>query len=258
MRDKTLKYNEPEIGMITKDSRKILVADDSLLFRTKLSDILVEAGHRVKIVKNGKEVIEEVRIGVSDIDLMILDLQMPEVDGFGVLKWIKNSGHGGKFPILAMTGAYEATQIIEKLKALGASGYMSKDMSPEQIIFRVNNFLFPKKSAGRPKNDRVCASIPVDFTIGERSFTGHILNASEGGAFLYSKVKLPQGAELTLKFSLPGYGRVMVVKGNVQWSSDETASSSFFCEHGIKFSSVSTEDRKDLIDFIARESVGPD
>jgi uncharacterized protein (TIGR02266 family) len=241
-------------SMITKDSKYLLVADDSLLLRTKISDILVEAGHRVKVAKNGKEVIEEVRIGANGIDLLILDLQMPEVDGFGVLDWIKNSGHGGKFPILAMTGAYEATRILEKLKSLGASGYMSKGMSPEQIIFRVNSFLFPNKSGGRPKNDRVCTSIPVDFMIGERSLTGHMLNASEGGVFLYSKVKIPQGTELKLKFSLPGYGRIMVVKGNVQWSSDKTASGSIFCGHGVKFSSISMEDRKDLIDFIAHES----
>jgi CheY-like chemotaxis protein len=130
--------------MITKNSKRILVADDSLFFRTMLSEILVEAGHQVKIAKNGKEAIEEVRIGANGIDLLILDLQMPEVDGFGVLDWLRSSGHGGKFPILAITGAYEATQILEKLKNLGASGYLSKDMSSEQIISRVNRFLFQK------------------------------------------------------------------------------------------------------------------
>ena len=131
--------------MITKNSKRILVADDSLFFRTMLSEILVEAGHQVKIAKNGKEAIEEVRIGANGIDLLILDLQMPEVDGFGVLDWLRSSGHGGKFPILAITGAYEATtQLLEKLKSLGASGYMSKDMSSEQIISRVDRFLFQK------------------------------------------------------------------------------------------------------------------
>jgi CheY-like chemotaxis protein len=131
--------------MITKASKKILVADDSPFFRTRLSDILVEAGHQVKFAKNGKEAIEEVKFGANGIDLLILDLQMPEVDGFGVLDWLKSSGHGGKLTILVMTRAYEVTQILmEKLKSLGASGYMSKDMSPEQIISRVNRFLFQK------------------------------------------------------------------------------------------------------------------
>jgi CheY-like chemotaxis protein len=129
--------------MNTEESKNILVADDSIFFRTKLSDILIVAGHKVKFANNGQEAIDEVKVNADHIDLLILDLQMPEVDGFGVLKWIQNSGHGGKFPILAMTDAYGATQVLDKIKDLGASGYMSKEMSPEQIIIRVNQFLFP-------------------------------------------------------------------------------------------------------------------
>ena len=128
--------------MITQNSKKILVADDSLFFWAKLSKILVEAGHHVIFAKNGKETIEKIRIDPNSIDLLTLDLQMPEVDGYGVLDWIKSNGHGGKFPILVMTGAYEITHIEERLMSLGASGYMSKDMSPEHIISRVNRFLF--------------------------------------------------------------------------------------------------------------------
>jgi DNA-binding NarL/FixJ family response regulator len=42
-----------------------------------------------------------------------------------------------------MTGTNEAANILEKLRELGASGYMSKDLSPEQIIIRINKILFP-------------------------------------------------------------------------------------------------------------------
>lgn len=129
--------------MTTKRPKNIVIADDSVFFRTKLSDILRVEGYRVKFAENGQEAIDEVKANAENIDLLILDLQMPVVDGFGVLEWIKESGHGGKFPTLAMTGAFETTQILEKLKGLGASGYMPKDMSPEQIAFRVNKILFP-------------------------------------------------------------------------------------------------------------------
>jgi len=129
--------------MTTKESKKILIADDSVFFRTKLSDILTEAGHTVKFAENGTEAINEVKANAGQIDLLVLDLQMPEVDGFGVLEWMQESGDRGKFPVLAMTDAYEATLVLNKLKDLGASGFLSKDMSSEQIIFRVNQFLFP-------------------------------------------------------------------------------------------------------------------
>jgi len=107
--------------MITKESRNILVADDSLFFRNKLTDVLIEAGHSVKVVKNGREAIEKIKTSPNEIDLVILDLQMPEIDGFGVLKWINENGFRGRFPILTITGAYEPTEVIANLKTLGAA-----------------------------------------------------------------------------------------------------------------------------------------
>jgi uncharacterized protein (TIGR02266 family) len=242
--------------MITRDSKKILVADDSLFFRIKLSDILIEAGHLVNLSKDGKEVIEEIKIDSNGIDLLILDLQMPEVDGFGVMEWINDNGHRGRFPILALTGVYEASKVLETLKGLGADGFMSKDMSPEQIIFRVNKCLFPEKSAGRIEEKRVYVSIPVDFTIGEATSTGFLLNASENGAFLHTKVEIPKGAECRLKFSLPGSDRVMSLTGCVQWSSVGSTERNIFCGYGIKFSSMSMEDEDELKAFVSKESSG--
>ncbi|MBI5885778.1 MAG: response regulator [Deltaproteobacteria bacterium] len=131
--------------MVTQDSKNVIIADDSVFFRTKLSDILVEAGHKVTFAKDGLKLIEGIRAGHDAIDLLILDLQMPEMDGFGVLKWLKANGYAGRFPVLVATGAYEATAIVNDLRELGASGFMSKDSTPEQIIFRVNNLLFPAK-----------------------------------------------------------------------------------------------------------------
>src|SRR3989338_2655372 len=164
--------------MITHDPKNILVADDSVFFRTKLSDILVEAGHRVRFAKDGKEVIEEIRSGPGGVDLIILDLQMPEVDGFGVLKWINEAGLKGRFNVLAVTGAYETTAVIDELKGLGANGFMSKGLTPEQIIFRVNRLLYTDKAEKGGKRERIPASIPADFTLGEETYTGMILNIS--------------------------------------------------------------------------------
>ncbi len=129
--------------MTAEGSKNILVADDSIFFRSKLNDILLVAGHKVMLADDGKQAVQAVKTNADRIDLLILDIEMPELDGFGVLEWIKNNGHGGRFPILVMTGAHEAADILGKLKELGASGYMSKDLSPEQITIRINKILFP-------------------------------------------------------------------------------------------------------------------
>lgn len=241
--------------MITKDSKNILVADDSVFFRTKLSDILIEAGHKVRFARDGREVISEIGIDSQGIDLLILDLQMPEIDGFGVLKWIEENGLKGKFPILAITGVYEPGHVMENLKALGATGLMTKGSTPEQIIFRINRIIFPDKAVkGTNPRDRVPVSLPVDFTIGNNTLTGFLLNISESGAYLHTKVDLLTGAILHLKFSLPGTDRVMDIKGTVVWSTSEVATRTLFGGYGILFSSVSKEDQDVIRGFIATES----
>ncbi|MBI5492992.1 MAG: response regulator [Deltaproteobacteria bacterium] len=241
--------------MITKDSKSVLVADDSIFFRTKLSDILVEAGHKVRFARDGREVLSEIKIDSNGIDLLVLDLQMPDIDGFGVLKWLEENGFKGKFPVLVITGAYEPADVIEKLRGLGASGLMTKGYTPEQIVFRVNRLLFPEKAArGTMPRERVPVSIPVDFIIGDLSRTGFLLNLSETGTFLHTKEDLLTGAMLRLKFTLPGGDKLIEAKGIVKWSTAEVASKTLFGGYGIMFTTVSDEDGRLLKEFIASET----
>lgn len=239
--------------MITKEPKNILVADDSLFFRVKLSDILAEAGHRVKSARNGREVITELAIDRDGTDLLILDLQMPEIDGFGVLKWMNENGLNKKFPVLAVTGIYEASDVIEKLKKLGATGLMTKAFTPEQIVYRVNSALFPDKNARAWPRDRVPVSAPVDFTMAGAQNTGFLLNISETGVFLHTKVFILTGAVLGLKFSLPGIDRVFNIRGAVRWSTNDVSDKTLFSGYGIMFLSETEEDRLALRRFIESE-----
>ncbi|MBZ0220724.1 MAG: response regulator [Candidatus Methylomirabilis sp.] len=240
--------------MITKDSRTVLVADDSVFFRTKLSDILVEAGHKVRLVKDGRELIGELKIDSAGIDLLMLDLQMPDMDGFSVLDWLSRNGLKGRFPVLVITGAYEPGEVMEKLKSLGADGLMTKGLTPEQIIFRVNRLLFPDKvSVGRPRL-RVPVSIPADFSVGEIVKTGYLLNLSETGAFLNTRTELLAGAVLKLRFSVPGSPGVLEARATVKWSTSDVSSKTLFGGYGVMFTSISDKDLAILREFISGES----
>lgn len=241
--------------MITKDSKNILLADDSLFFRTKLSDVLNEAGHNVMFAKDGSEAIKEIKRDPEGIDILILDMQMPNVDGLGVLKWIKDNGYGGKFPVLVITGAYEPTQVIETLKNIGAAGFMTKDLAPEQIVFRVNRLLFKDKAATGPPRKRVPASIPVDFKSGDSAFTGTILTISEGGVFLFTDVKFHMGTMLQMRFSLPGTEKILNVKGTVKWSPEEIEGKRILGGYGIMFTSLSQDDQNILKEFVSSEII---
>ncbi len=238
--------------MITKECKTILLADDSIFFRTKLSTILSEAGHRVKFARDGKEVIEEISIDPSGIDLLILDLQMPEVDGFGVLEWMGENGHIGRFPVLAITGVYESSEILDKVRGAGADGLMTKGFSPEQVLYRVHQLLFPENRAHR-STDRVPVSVPVDFTIGDRTSTGFLLNISPTGLFLHTLVELLPGTVVKLKFSLPDDPRVIELQGVVRWTTHSNPDKHLFGGAGIMFTHVSEEDQQLIRTFVEKE-----
>jgi DNA-binding response OmpR family regulator len=241
--------------MITKDSKKILVADDSLVFRTKLSEILAEAGHVTLFAKDGMEVINELKKDSDGIDLLILDLQMPQIDGFGVLEWIRDNDRKDRFPVLAITGVYEPNEVMERLKGLGATGLMTKGFTPGQIVFRVNRLLFPEKAAANPRA-RVPVSIPVDFSFGDLTWTGSLLNLSEGGAFLHTEASFLIGALVHLKFSLPGVNRILNMKAIIKWSTGEMGRKTLLGGYGLMFSSIEEQDRdivKKYIDVISKQ-----
>lgn len=240
--------------MITGNSKNILIADDSLFFRTKLSDIVVEAGHRARFARDGREVLNEIRTNRDGIDLLVLDLQMPDVDGFGVLEWINNNGFRDKFPVLAVTGIYEPSNVMERLKSLGAAGLMTKAFTPEQALFRVNKLLFPEKwKYGSPRK-RVPVSIPADFTIDNVTRTGFLLNLAESGAFLHSDVAYPAGTEIRLRFSLPWSDKVLDVDGVVRWLAGGKTGRGLFCGYGITFNPISREDQETLKNFVDAET----
>ncbi|MBI5048650.1 MAG: response regulator [Deltaproteobacteria bacterium] len=239
--------------MITKDSKTIIVADDSAFFRVKLSDVLTEAGHRVRIVKDGAELIKEIQINPNGIDMILLDLQMPNIDGFGALEWINNNGLKGKFHILAISGVYETAQIIDRLKKHGVEGLMTKAYTPEEIIFRVNKILFPLKGAAQRGDPRIPLSLPVDFNIGEISATGYLLNISETGLFLHTKKTLFPGTNLYMRFVLPGSKKILNIKGLVKWCTQMGGEKSLFGGVGVQFVRPAPEDQKSILEFVRAE-----
>lgn len=257
--------------MITRNSKLIVVADDSSFFRVELSHILTEAGHRVKTACNGEEVIEVVREAATAAsgatgkaqdkdapDLIILDLQMPEIDGFGVLEWLKEHNQIDSYPVLAITGAFEPGDVLSKLKDLGARGLLTKASSPEEVVHRVNDLLF-NVDENRKGPQRVPISVPADFIIASRgsegteAHTGFLLNISQAGLFLHTRLVLEPEIEIKLTFQLPGSSRIFEVAGVVQWTTHPSAKKKLFGGAGVMFTSIADDDMRAIGDFVNAE-----
>ncbi|MBF0234209.1 MAG: response regulator [Desulfamplus sp.] len=115
----------------------ILIVDDSWLTRRGVKRILSAQGYDVSEAENGLQAMEIIVASQSQVDLIILDLLMPEMSGMEFLEKMKV--HGISLPVIVLTADIQHT-VREKCIGLGASGFMNKPPDPEQLVKIVNVF----------------------------------------------------------------------------------------------------------------------
>ncbi len=115
--------------------RKILIVDDDESIRKMIGRILIKSGYEVYTAVNGVEAVKKL-INI-EIDLIILDLVMPLMDGIEFLKAIR-SKEIRDIPVLIISGTDDAKQIVEAYK-LGAYDFIRKPEHPEILLKRIEN-----------------------------------------------------------------------------------------------------------------------
>jgi len=113
-------------------NKTILIADDELRIRKLVADFLLREGYSVLEADNGRITLE--LLEKEKVDLVILDVMMPEQDGFSVCQEIRKTS---SIPIIMLTAKGEE---VDQLLAfeLGADEYVSKPFSPKILMARVN------------------------------------------------------------------------------------------------------------------------
>ncbi|MBN9388372.1 MAG: sigma-54-dependent Fis family transcriptional regulator [Chloroflexi bacterium] len=115
----------------------ILIADDETDIREMLASLFEEEGFRVSQAKNGAEVLAEVKKSGNNLDLIMMDVRMPDMDGLTVLKQLKDGGNGN-IPVLIMT-AYGSSGVTIKAMQQGAEDFLTKPFDdPDAVVHKVN------------------------------------------------------------------------------------------------------------------------
>jgi two-component system response regulator MprA len=112
------------------------VADDDRAIRESLDRLLGLEGHRVTAVADGAAALEAVHDGV--VDLVVLDLMMPTIDGLTVCRLLRSEG--SRVPILMLTARTETSDRVAGLDA-GADDYLPKPFDPDELLARVRALL---------------------------------------------------------------------------------------------------------------------
>lgn len=118
---------------------KILLVEDDLPLVRMYQIVLQKAGFEFESALDGEEGLKIAKD--QKPDLILLDLVMPKLDGFGVLKEIKAMPSLSKIPIICLSVLHQEED-IKKCKDLGASDYLVKtDVSSDEIIDKIKSFL---------------------------------------------------------------------------------------------------------------------
>jgi CheY-like chemotaxis protein len=113
----------------------ILVVDDMPEVLELLTDILAEEGYLVHTALNGKLALASV--AASTPELILLDVAMPEMDGFEVLRQLKSIDKYRHIPIMFLTACIDTQSLLEGFK-MGAVDYISKPCLREELLARVS------------------------------------------------------------------------------------------------------------------------
>ena len=120
---------------------RVLVAEDNVVNRKLVTTLLHKHGHKVKAVENGRAAVEAVAAARGGkFDVVLMDLQMPEMSGFEATEAVRrHESPGQRLPIIALT-AHAMQGDRERCLEAGMDGYLSKPIDVEELIATIERF----------------------------------------------------------------------------------------------------------------------
>ena len=131
---------------------RILVVDDEEDILELVRYNLAAEGYEVFVAETGEEALERARSG--PVDLMILDLMLPGIDGLDVARILKEDSRTRAIPIVMLTAKGEEADVVRGLE-LGADDYLAKPFSPRILAARVRAVLRRAETAEIPEGDLI-------------------------------------------------------------------------------------------------------
>ena len=134
----------------------ILIVDDESRMRKLIKDFLMQKGYHILEAGDGEEALKIFEENINKINLILLDVMMPKLDGWSVLRQIRQTS---KIPIIMLTARGEEQDELFGFE-LGVDEYISKPFSPKILVARVEAIL--KRSLGEKTQNKDYGGIMID------------------------------------------------------------------------------------------------
>jgi len=175
----------------------ILVADDQAANRELLDELLTAQGFRVVTVPDGAAAVEE--LSKTQVDLVLLDVMMPHLNGFEVCQKIKSNPEAYLIPVVLITALSDKQDRIEGIKA-GADDFLTRPVDRAELLARVGSLLKLKQRTDELERAEVVLFTLARSIEGKDPYThGHCERLSEYSARLGEHLKLSEGQLIALR-----------------------------------------------------------
>jgi CheY-like chemotaxis protein/HPt (histidine-containing phosphotransfer) domain-containing protein len=176
----------PEPEWAERDSRpagarRILLVEDNVVNQKVVTAVLSKRGWRVDLAANGVEALD--RLGRETFDLVLMDVQMPVMDGLEATRQIRRETQWKRLPIVAMT-AHAMTGDRERCLEAGMNGYVSKPVQPALLMQTIERYLTGGPGQRHSEPEAREAAPPIDQARAARLMDGD-RNLMDGMVMLF-------------------------------------------------------------------------
>jgi CheY-like chemotaxis protein len=221
--------------------KTVLIADGTPFVRERFRSALERAGHRACTVQNAAELLARVGAGLSDIDLVVVDLRLPQAGGVDLVRSIRELD-GGTLPILVFSGTITAASEVRELTELGVAGYVNEHSAAPHILPSLAPHLFPD-NFNRRNSSRVVLGIPVAYRVANTIATAVTLNLGKNGVAVRTMSPLDSSVRARIRFRLPRASQDVDADARVTWSDHRLGM-------GLEFERIDSADQSAVDEFV--------
>ena len=159
---------------------RLLLVEDNIVNQQVELRLLERMGYRADSLGNGREAVDRIRDG-GDYDIILMDCQMPEMDGYTATHEIRRLDRAGRHPVIIGVTAHALPGDREECLAAGMDDYISKPISPEDLALVLEKWVLARNPdlsanpAGAILDKNVVAALREFQRPGERDFLAHLI-----------------------------------------------------------------------------------
>lgn len=228
-------------GVLAASAKRVIVADDTAFVRDRFRAALEDAGHRAATVATSAELVTRVRANAAEIDLVVLDLRLPQVQGIELVRSLRKID-GFRAPIVVFSGTIANAGEVRELSVLGVAGYVNEYTAVQHIVPALSPHLFPD-NFNRRSSPRVVLGISISYRIANTIAAAVSLNISHGGLAVRNTSPPAVGTELKIRFRLPGGSKEIEGDARVAWSDRRLG-------FGLQFTRLDDADQTAVDEFV--------